>query len=160
MASRKYNEFLDDGPSDDEVSDSHNSDGAQETKGRRTTRHTNPSKKQKTGHDSSEEGSDDDHVSEPEKPRTTSPKPPVELPTKPTAISTDIPDSTTSSTLPTATNPSKPKSKAPPPPAPPPRPPRGRARGRRPPAGGAGAGGGGGGGFRFGFGGVCGCGQS
>ncbi|KAI4220375.1 MAG: hypothetical protein LQ349_008103, partial [Xanthoria aureola] len=112
MAPRKYNEFLDDGPSDDEASDSHNSDDAQETKGRPTTGLTNPSKKQKTGHDSSEEGSDDDHVSEPEEPKTTSPKSPIELPTKPTAVSTDIPDSTTSSTLPTTTT-TKPKSKTP-----------------------------------------------
>ncbi|KAI4222954.1 MAG: hypothetical protein L6R36_005786 [Xanthoria steineri] len=114
MAPRKYNEFLEVGPSDDEASESHDSGDAHETKGRRTAGLTNSSKKQKTGHHSSGEGSDDHNVSEPEEPRTTPPKPPIELPTKPTAISTDIPDST-SSTAPTTTTTklSKPTSKKP-----------------------------------------------
>ncbi|KAL8752051.1 MAG: hypothetical protein Q9199_006001, partial [Rusavskia elegans] len=112
MAPPKYNEFLDAGPSDDEASNSHNSDDAQESKGRWTTGLSNRSKRQKTGHESSEEGSDDDHVSELEDPRTTPPKTPIELSTKPTVLSNDIPDSTSpTSPASTTTKPSKPKYK-------------------------------------------------
>ncbi|KAI4265238.1 MAG: hypothetical protein L6R38_009565, partial [Xanthoria sp. 2 TBL-2021] len=112
MAPPKYNEFLDAGPSDDEASDNHNSDDAQESKGRRTTGLSNQSKRRKTGHESSEEGSDNERVSELEESRTTPPKTPIALSTKPTAIGNDIPNST-SPTSPASTTPkpSKPKSK-------------------------------------------------
>ncbi|KAL8674926.1 MAG: hypothetical protein Q9224_007485, partial [Gallowayella concinna] len=69
MASRKYNEFLDNGSSDDEVSGSHYSEDAHERKGRGTTGSGNRSKRQKIGHESSDDGSDnnDGEFSEPEK---------------------------------------------------------------------------------------------
>ncbi len=111
MASRKYNEFLDTGFSDDEASDNHNSDNAQETKGRRTAGSSSRSKRQKTGHESSEEGLEDDDVSDLEGTKITPPIEPTIASTTPTAVANDVPNGT-SLTPPTSTTnkPSKSKS--------------------------------------------------
>ncbi|KAL8844762.1 MAG: hypothetical protein Q9176_000862 [Flavoplaca citrina] len=111
MASRKYNEFLDTGFSDDEASGNHNSDDAQETKGRRTAGSSSRSKRQKTGHESSEEGLEDDDVSDLEGSRITPPNEPTIASTTPTAVANDVPNGT-SLTPPTSTThkPSKSKS--------------------------------------------------
>ncbi|KAL8862171.1 MAG: hypothetical protein Q9178_001627 [Gyalolechia marmorata] len=66
MVSRKYNEFLDAGSSDDEASDTQSFDEAQESKGRGNSTPGNRSKRRKTRHESSAESSDSDHVSEAE----------------------------------------------------------------------------------------------
>ncbi|KAL8666294.1 MAG: hypothetical protein Q9202_001563 [Teloschistes flavicans] len=60
MPSRKLNEYLDTGFSDDDPSSSHDSDNAQESKGRSTIPNTG-SKRQKTSHESSDEASDDEN---------------------------------------------------------------------------------------------------
>ncbi|KAI4242163.1 MAG: hypothetical protein L6R40_004206 [Gallowayella cf. fulva] len=65
MASRKYNEFLDAGSSDDNLSGSHDSDDAQERKGKGLTSLHSLSKRQKRGHQSSDKGSDNVHIPEP-----------------------------------------------------------------------------------------------
>ncbi|KAL8769932.1 MAG: hypothetical protein Q9209_004179 [Squamulea sp. 1 TL-2023] len=63
MAPRKYNEFLDAGTSDDELLNSQDSDEAQESKGRGTIKSANRLKRQKTSHESSDEGSAEEDVS-------------------------------------------------------------------------------------------------
>ncbi|KAL8779257.1 MAG: hypothetical protein Q9213_007029 [Squamulea squamosa] len=75
MASRKYNEFLDANATDDELSNSHESDDAQEHKGRGTIKSANRSKRQKTSHESSDEGSAEDDVSKAEANVATATKP-------------------------------------------------------------------------------------
>ncbi|KAL8921220.1 MAG: hypothetical protein Q9208_005831 [Pyrenodesmia sp. 3 TL-2023] len=62
MATRKYNEYLDAGHSEDDESSTHHSDDAQEAKGK-TTSLKNPTKRRKTDHESSDEKSDDDIAS-------------------------------------------------------------------------------------------------
>ncbi|KAL9578673.1 MAG: hypothetical protein Q9212_005569, partial [Teloschistes hypoglaucus] len=57
MPSRKLNEYLDTGLSDEDSSSGHSSENAQESKGR-STKLKNGSKRQKTSHESSDEGSD------------------------------------------------------------------------------------------------------
>ncbi|KAL8913851.1 MAG: hypothetical protein Q9171_001455 [Xanthocarpia ochracea] len=92
MVPRKYNEFLDAGRSDDEVSDTHSFDEAQETKGRGNSTPGNRSKRRKTRHESSAEGSDSDHVSEAEGAGTIYPTKPIELATTSVAATVkDIP---------------------------------------------------------------------
>ncbi len=112
MAPRKYNEFLDAGASDDEASDNHNSDDAQETKGRRTAGLSNRSKRQKTSHESSEDGLEDDDVSDIESMGVAPPTEPTIASTTPTAIANDLQNGTslTPSTS-TTHKPSKSKSK-------------------------------------------------
>lgn len=58
MSSRKYNEYLDAGHSEDDEPLTHHSDDAQEAKGK-TARPQNPTKRQKTNQESSDEESDD-----------------------------------------------------------------------------------------------------
>ncbi|KAL8658822.1 MAG: hypothetical protein Q9226_000755 [Calogaya cf. arnoldii] len=112
MTARKYNEFLDAGLSDDEASDIHNSDDAQETKGRRTTDLSNPFKRQRTGQESSEEDSDNEYVSALEEFRNSLPTTPIKPSTAPTAIGNAIPDDTSpKSPTSTTAKPPKPKSK-------------------------------------------------
>ncbi|KAL8954841.1 MAG: hypothetical protein Q9183_006907, partial [Haloplaca sp. 2 TL-2023] len=60
MSSRKYNEYLDVDSSDDEESLSHDSDAAQETKGKRSTALTDRSKRQKIDHDMSDDESENE----------------------------------------------------------------------------------------------------
>ncbi|KAL8637851.1 MAG: hypothetical protein Q9228_004924, partial [Teloschistes exilis] len=69
MPSRKLNEYLDTGLSDDESSSGHGSENAQESKGR-STKSKNGSKRQKISHESSDEATDDekDSVTEDSRP--------------------------------------------------------------------------------------------
>ncbi|KAL8815810.1 MAG: hypothetical protein Q9223_005089, partial [Gallowayella weberi] len=72
MALRKYNEFLDDGASDDEgTGSSHHSEDAQERKGRGTSRSANSSKRLKLSQESSEDISANDDFSGSEEARIT-----------------------------------------------------------------------------------------
>ncbi|KAL8687620.1 MAG: hypothetical protein Q9218_006257 [Villophora microphyllina] len=68
MPSRKLNEYLDAGASDDERSFGHDSDDAQESKGRSIS--NNRSKRQKTSHESSDQATDDENGSIPKIPGT------------------------------------------------------------------------------------------
>lgn len=61
MASRKYNEYLDAGHSEDDELSIHYSDDAHEAKGK-TTGPKNPAKRRKTNLESSDEGSEDEIV--------------------------------------------------------------------------------------------------
>ncbi|KAL8854305.1 MAG: hypothetical protein Q9221_000791 [Calogaya cf. arnoldii] len=112
MTARKYNDFLDAGLSDDEASETNNSDDAQETKGGRPIGLSNPSKRQKTGHESSEEDSDNEYVSALEEFRNSLPTTLIKPSTAPTAIGNAIPDDSPpkSPTSPNAKRP-EPKSK-------------------------------------------------
>ncbi|KAL8907002.1 MAG: hypothetical protein Q9207_001688 [Kuettlingeria erythrocarpa] len=62
MASRKYNEYLDAGHSEDDEPSIQDSDDAHEAKGKTTTLQ-NPAKRLKTNHESSDEGSEDETAS-------------------------------------------------------------------------------------------------
>ncbi len=62
MASRKYNEYLDAGHSEDDEPSIHDSDDAQEAKGK-TSGRKSPAKRQKTNRESSDEGSEDEIAS-------------------------------------------------------------------------------------------------
>ncbi|KAI4255786.1 MAG: hypothetical protein LQ352_002386, partial [Teloschistes flavicans] len=111
MPSRKLNEYLDTGFSDDDPSSSHDSDNAQESKGRSTIPNTG-SKRQKTSHESSDEASDDendpvmkdsqpdnpDETSIPSKPIPTD-KPTPKYPTSQKATETKVQSSTNTSPL-------------------------------------------------------------
>ncbi|KAL8712930.1 MAG: hypothetical protein Q9220_002788 [cf. Caloplaca sp. 1 TL-2023] len=82
MPSRKFNEYLDAGSSDDDGSSSHASDDLSEKKGRNPTSTKSSSKRQKIEHDSSDEASDSDP--EFESPKRTTPDPNTSPPAQPT----------------------------------------------------------------------------
>ncbi|KAL8730713.1 MAG: hypothetical protein Q9166_003905 [cf. Caloplaca sp. 2 TL-2023] len=114
MVPPKLNEYLDAESSDGDVQGSRESDDAQESKGKRTIGLGNRSKSQKTSHESSDEESDEAHISEPDiaiKPLTNSTRvTPALAATVP--INNDLPSTEFPSRFePITSKPSKPKSK-------------------------------------------------
>ncbi|KAL8946899.1 MAG: hypothetical protein Q9222_006761, partial [Ikaeria aurantiellina] len=93
MPSRKFNEYLDAGFSDDDALSSHASDDLSEQKGRNAIRTKPPSKRQKKTHESSDEDSD----SGPESPPPTSSTPALRTSTSTQSTIKTNPYSTTSS---------------------------------------------------------------